>query len=56
MIIMIEINNGLTGYRIEGSGGKISRFEDLSRSEQIKVMNSFFNGYELVVGCLKKEE
>ena len=54
MKIIIEIEDGLVGYQFKKGKNKI-KFEDLSRVEQIGILNSFANGYELFINVLKEE-
>ena len=54
MKITIEINDGLAGYHFE-KDNNVVRFEDLSRVEQIRILNSFANGYELFIEALKED-
>ena len=55
MKIEIEID-GLVGYQFKSDENKVIRFEDMSRREQIKVLNAFANGYELFINALKEEK
>ena len=54
MKIIIEIEDGLVGYQFKNGKNKI-KFEDLSRVEQIRILNSFANGYELFISCIKED-
>ena len=54
MKIEIEIN-GLVGFQFISDENKVIHFEDMSRREQIKVLNAFANGYELFINALKEE-
>lgn len=54
MKIEIEIDD-LIGYQFKSDENKVVRFEDMSRREQIKVLNAFANGYELFVNALKED-
>ena len=54
MKIEIEIDD-LAGYQFMSDQNKVVRFEDMSRREQIKVLNAFANGYELFINALKEE-
>ena len=56
MKIMIEIKNDLVGYLFEDGNDNVVRFEDLSRLEQVRVLNSFVSGYELFRRVLKEKE
>lgn len=55
MKVTIEIDNSLVGYRIMDDNDKFVHFEDLSRVEQIRILNSFASGYELFIETLKEE-
>ena len=55
MKITIEIKDGLAGYQFKDGNDNVVKFEDLSRKEQIGILNSFVNGYELFIRCLKVE-
>ena len=54
MKIEIEIDD-LIGYQFKSDENKVIRFEDMSRREQIKVLNAFVNGYELFIKALKEQ-
>lgn len=53
--IEIEIKDGLAGYVFKDDHGNVVRFEDMSRKEQVRAVNSFVNGYELFVHAVKEE-
>ena len=53
MKIEIEIDD-LVGYQFKSDENEVIRFEDMSRREQIRVLNAFANGYELFVNALKQ--
>ena len=55
MKVTIEIDNSLVGYCIMDDNDKVVHFEDLSRTEQIKILNSFADGYRLFIDVLKEE-
>lgn len=55
MKIEIEID-GLVGFQFKTDENKVIHFEDMSRREQIKVLNAFANGYNLFKSALKEEE
>lgn len=55
MKIEIEIKDGLAGFQFKDDNDNVVQFENLSRVEQIRILNSFVNGYELFIRCLKKE-
>ena len=54
MKIEIEIDD-LVGYQFKSDESKVILFEDMSRREQIKVLNAFANGYELYITALKED-
>ena len=54
MKVTIEIKDGLVGYQFKKGKDRV-QFEDLSRWEQISILNSFANGYELFINALKKD-
>lgn len=54
MKIIIEID-GLVGYQFHDDNNKVVHFEDLSRLEQIRILNSFADGYRLFINALKEE-
>lgn len=56
MKVTIEIKDGLVGYQFKDGNDKVVQFEDLSRREQVRILNSFANGYELFRNVLKDEE
>ena len=54
MRIEIEIDD-LIGYQFKSDENKVISFEDMSRREQIKVLNAFASGYELFIKVLKEK-
>lgn len=56
MIAIIEINDGLTAYQFKDDSNNVVHFENLSRVEQIRILNGFANGYQLFRSVLKEEE
>ena len=56
MIVIIEIKDGLIGYQFKDSNNNVVQFEDLSRREQVRILNSFANGYSLFKDILKAME
>lgn len=54
MKIEIEIDE-MVGYQFKSDKNEVIRFEDMTRREQIKVLNSFANGYALFINALKEE-
>ena len=55
MKVIIEIN-GLAGYQFKDDNDNVVLFEDFSRQEQIRILNSLANGYELFKSVLKDKE
>ena len=53
MKVMIEIEDGLAGYQFMKNDNDVELFENLSRVEQIRILNSFANGYKLFINSLK---
>ena len=53
MEIRIEIDD-LVGYEII-KNGKTTQWEDLTRKEQISILNAFAGGYDLFRPSLKEE-
>lgn len=56
MIVTIEIKDGLAGYQFKDGNDNVVQFENLSRKEQIRILNSFANGYSLFKDVLKEME
>ena len=57
MKVIIEIDvDGLVGYQFKDGKDNVVQFENLSRTQQVKVLNSFVSGYELFVGVLKRKD
>ena len=54
MKVTIEID-GLVGYQFKDDNDNVVHFEDLSRREQIRILNGFANGYELFINVLKED-
>ena len=54
MKITIEIDGSLVGYQFKKGKDKV-HFEDLSRREQISILNSFADGYRLFIEALKED-
>ena len=55
MKIEIEVVDGLAGYQFKDDNDNVIQFEDLSRKEQIRILNGFANGYELFIKALKED-
>lgn len=56
MIVTIEIKDGLIGYQFKDGNNNVVQFENLSRREQVRILNSFANGYSLFKDILKDKE
>ena len=56
MIVIIEIKDGLVGYQFKDGNDNVVQFENLSRREQVRILNGFANGYQLFRSVLKDEE
>ena len=54
MKVTIEIDD-LVGFQFHDDNGNVVYFEDLSRVEQIRILNSFADGYKLFIEALKEE-
>ena len=54
MKVTIEIDS-LVGYQFHDDNGKVVHFEDLSRVEQIRILNSLADGYRLFIEALKED-
>lgn len=54
MKVTIEIDE-LVGYQFKDDNDNVVHFEDLPRIEQIRILNSFTNGYRLFIDALKEE-
>ena len=56
MKVTIEIKDDLAGYQFKDSNDNVVQFKNLSRTEQVMILNSFANGYNLFKIALKEEE
>lgn len=56
MTVTIEIKDGLVGYQFKDGNDNVVQFEDLSRREQVRILNSLANGYSLFKDILKAKE
>lgn len=52
----IEIDDDLVGFQFHDDNGNIVMFENLSRREQVMILNSFIDGYKLFYDVLKEEQ
>lgn len=56
LTITLELGGDLCGMTIKDKNDKVVQFEDLARSEQIKVFNCFSQNYNSLVRFLKEKE
>ena len=56
LIVTLELCGDLCGMTIKDKNDKVVQFEDLVRSEQIKILNSFSQNYNCLVRFLKEKE
>nr|DAZ39816.1 MAG TPA: hypothetical protein [Caudoviricetes sp.] len=56
LTITLELGGDLCGMTIKDKNDKVVQFEDLARSEQIKVLNCFSQNYNSLVRFLKEKE
>lgn len=54
--VILEVNGNLCGMTIKDKSDKMVQFEDLTRSEQIKILNSLSQNYNCLVRFLKEKE
>ena len=54
MKVTIEID-GLVGYQFHDDNDNVVMFENLSRREQVRILNSFASGYKLFIQVLKED-
>ncbi len=54
--VMLEVNGDLCGMTIKDKDDKVVQFEDLTRSEQIKILNCLSQNYNCLVRFLKEKE
>ena len=55
MTVKIEFSDDLAGYSFQDENGENTQFEDLTKVQQIRILNAFANGYNLFVKALKEE-
>lgn len=53
---ILEIDGNLCGMTIKDKDNKVVLFEDLARSEQIKILNSLSQNYNCLVRFFKEKE
>lgn len=56
LTIILELGGDLCGMTIKDKNDKVVQFEDLARSEQIKILNCFSQNYNSLVRFLKEKE
>ena len=56
LTVILEISGNLCGMTIKDKDDKVVLFENLSVSEQIKILNSFSQNYNFLVRFLKEKE
>lgn len=56
LIVILEIEGNLCGMTIKDKNGEEVQFEDLARSEQIKILNSLSQNYNCLVRFFKEKE
>lgn len=54
--VILEVDGDLCGMAIKDKSDKTVQFEDLTRSEQIKILNSLSQNYNCLVRFLKEKE
>lgn len=54
--VILEVNGDLCGMTIKDKDDKVVLFEDLTRREQIKILNCFSQNYNCLVRFLKEKE
>nr|DAF54525.1 MAG TPA: hypothetical protein [Siphoviridae sp. ctKwY15] len=56
LTVTLELDGDLCGMIIKDKNDKVVQFEDLARSEQIKILNCFSQNYNCLVRFLKEKE
>lgn len=56
LMVILEVEGNLCGMTIKDKDNKVVQFEDLARSEQIKILNSLSQNYNCLVRFLKEKE
>lgn len=54
--VILEVDGDLCGMTIKDKNDKVVQFEDLARSEQIKILNCLGQNYNCLVRFLKEKE
>ncbi len=56
LTVTLELDGDLCGMIIKDKNDKVVQFEDLARSEQIKILNCFSQNYNCLVRFLKEKK
>lgn len=56
LIVTLELCGNLCGMTIKDKNDKVVLFDDLARSEQIKILNSLSQNYNCLMRFLKEKE
>nr|DAG42018.1 MAG TPA: hypothetical protein [Bacteriophage sp.] len=56
LTVILELNDVFCGMTIKDKNDKMVQFDDLARSEQIKILNSLSQNYNCLVRFLKEKE
>lgn len=56
LTVTLELGGDLCGMAIKDKDDKVVQFEDLTRSEQIKILNCLSQNYNCLVRFLKEKE
>ena len=56
LMVILEVEGNLCGMTIKDKDNKVVQFDDLSHSEQIKILNSLSQNYNCLVRFLKEKE
>lgn len=54
--VILEVDGNLCGMTIKDKNDKKVQFEDLTRDEQIKILNSLSQNYNCLVRFFKEKE
>ena len=56
LTVTLELGGDLCGMTIKNKDDKVVQFEDLTRSEQIKILNCLSQNYNFLVRGLKEKD
>lgn len=56
LTVTLELGGDLCNMTIKDKNDKVVQFKDLTRNEQIKILNSFSQNYNCLVRFLKEKE